>query len=119
VAIFCYASSVDLTPQQISILERLHSLGFEIVAFPMYANYIGVRQSNLAALLAPTPSAGFTLFAEPTILINGNFSVRVTRSGRDLFVWKSQHVEATPSLLSALANFRSQLVSTSITNGSL
>jgi len=115
---------MDLTPQQMFILERLHSLGFEIVAFHMYANYIGVKwgpqvdgKSSLgdkavfAALLAPADSSDFTLFAEPTILINGNFSVRVTRSGRDLFVWKNQEVEATHTLLSALANFRSELVS--------
>jgi hypothetical protein len=112
VAIFCYAFSVDLTPQHISILERLHSLGFEIVAFPMYANYVGVRQNNLVALLAPEPSDSFRLYSEPTLLINGNLSARITRHGRDLFVWKSQHVEATPALLSALANFRSQLLST-------
>ena len=86
VAFFCYASCVDFTPPQISILERLHSLGFEIVAFPMYANYIGVRQNSCAALLAPKPSGGFSLFGEPSILINGNFSVRVTRNARDLFV---------------------------------
>jgi hypothetical protein len=102
---------VDLTPQQTSILQRLHSLGFEIVAFPMYANYIGLRQNNLAALLNPIASGGFSLFAEPTILINGNLSARITRNGRDLFVWKSQHLEATPAVLAALANFRSQLLS--------
>jgi hypothetical protein len=110
-AIFCYASSMDLTPQQISTLERLHSLGFEIVAFPMYANHIGVRQNSYAALLAPQPSGGFSLFAEPTILINGNFSVRVTRDARDLFVWKKQEIEATPALLAQLASFRSALLS--------
>ena len=101
---------MDFTPQQISILERLHSLGFEIVAFPMYANYIGVRQNSCAALLAPKPSGGFSLFGEPSILINGNFSVRVTRNARDLFVWKTQHLEATPDFLAQLASFRSTLL---------
>lgn len=102
---------MDLTPQQISILERLHQLGFEIVSFPMYANYIGVRQNSCAALLAPFPSGSFTLFSDPIILIKGNFSARTTRNGRDLFVWKSHHLEATPSLLAALASFRAALLS--------
>lgn len=115
---------MDLTPHQISLLERLHALGFEIVAFPMYANYIGVKRGSqvdgksspgeptaMAALLAPIPSAGFSLYSEPTVVINGNLSARITRNGRDLFVWKSQHLEATPALLAALASFRSTLLS--------
>jgi hypothetical protein len=102
---------MDLTPQQISILERLHSLGYEIVAFPMYANYIGVRQNNFAALLAPQPSGSFQLYSEATLLINGNLSARTTRNGRDLFVWKSQSIEATPALLAQLTSFRSALLS--------
>jgi hypothetical protein len=48
---------MDFTPQQISILERLQARDFQIVAFPMYANYVGVRRRNCAALLAPV-SAG-------------------------------------------------------------
>lgn len=101
---------MDLSPHQISILDRFHTLGFEIVAFPMYANYIGVRQDNNAALLAPTPSGGFTLFAEPTILLNNNLAARIRRNSRDLFVWKKTELEATPALLSQLASFRSALL---------
>jgi hypothetical protein len=101
---------MDLTPQHLSILERLHSLGFEIVAFPMYANYIGIRKSDAAALLVAVPSGGFSLLTEPTILIDGNFSVRVIRNGRDLFVWKKQQLEASPVLLAELASFRSALL---------
>ena len=102
---------MDFTPQQISILERLHSLGFEIVAFPMYANYLGIRQGRNAALLAKVAEGGLRLYGEPTILINGNFSACTTRNGHDMFVWKSQHVEATPELLASLDGFRSSLVS--------
>jgi hypothetical protein len=102
---------MDLSPHQLSILERLHSLGFEIVAFPIYANYVGVRQTSCAALLAPVPSGGFTIFGAPSYLINGNFSVHVTRNGRDLFVWKNQHLEATHARLAELDAFRSALSS--------
>jgi hypothetical protein len=29
---------MDLSPTQLATLERLHKAGYEIVAFPMYAN---------------------------------------------------------------------------------
>jgi len=96
---------MDLTPQQLKTLERLHSRGFEIVAFPMYAQYIGVRKSDCAALLAPLKSGGFKIYAQPTLLIAGNFTVRLTRDGRDYFVWKKEKLEATPARLAALDSF--------------
>ena len=96
---------MDLTPQQLKILERLHSRGFEIVAFPMYAQYVGVRKSEHAALLAPLKSGGFTIYTKPTLLIGGNFTVRITRDGRDHFVWKKASLEATPARLAALDSF--------------
>ncbi|HXZ11325.1 MAG TPA: hypothetical protein VEG64_02945 [Candidatus Sulfotelmatobacter sp.] len=114
---------MDLTPQQLKLLERLHSCGFEIVAFPMYAQYIGVskrgpqvdgesslgNQSECAALLAPVPSGGFKIYAQPTLLIAGNFTVRITRDGRDYFVWKKESLEATPTRLAALDAFAASL----------
>ena len=43
---------MDLTPQQLAILARLQQRGFEVVAFPMYESYVGVRKGNCGALLA-------------------------------------------------------------------
>jgi hypothetical protein len=100
---------MDFTPQQVSILERLHARDFEIVAFPMYANYIGVRRGNCAALLAPVAAGGFQLHGQPTYLIGGNFSVRVTREGRDWFVWKKEKLEVTMERLAELESFSVQL----------
>jgi hypothetical protein len=100
---------MDLTPQQISILGRLHAGGFEIVAFPMYANYVGVRKGNCAALLAPVAADRFQLHGQPAYLIAGNFSVRVTREGRGLFVWKKEKLEVTAARLTELENFTAQL----------
>jgi len=96
---------MELTPQQLKILERLHSRGFEIVAFPMYAQYIGVRKYDCAALLAPVASGGFRIYTQPTLLIAGNFTVRITRDGRDYFVWKKESLEATPARLAELDSF--------------
>ena len=124
---------MDLTPQQIAILERLQKRGFEIVAFAMYANYIGVRKGNCAALLAPAASGGpataggpgrregtvasgglatgggFTVFGTPAYLIAGNFGVRVNRDGQEWFVWKKERIEATAARLAELEKFSAEV----------
>jgi hypothetical protein len=100
---------MDLSPQQLAILQRAHTAGFEIVAFPMYANYIGTRKGNCAALLAPASSGGFGIFGTPAYLIGGNFSVRVRRGEREFFVWKKESLEVTPARLAELDAFAAEL----------
>ncbi|MGB8523001.1 MAG: hypothetical protein WCD43_08550 [Candidatus Acidiferrales bacterium] len=100
---------MDITPQQISILERLHASGFEIVAFPMYANYIGVRKGNCAALLAPIAADRFQLHGQPAYLLGGNFSVRITREGREWFVWKKEKLEVTAARVAEIEQFTAEL----------
>jgi hypothetical protein len=100
---------MDLTPQQISILERLHKHDFQIVAFPMYANYVGVRKGNCAALLAPVFGDQFKLHGQPGYLLNGNFSVRVRRHGAEWFIWKKETLEVTRARLDELGAFSTEL----------
>jgi hypothetical protein len=100
---------MELTPQQIRILEGLHARKFEIVAFPMYAEYIGVRRGNCAALLAPVPSDGFKMFGAPAYLVGGNFGVRMTQPDGEWFVRKQERVEATPDRISELDKFSADL----------
>jgi hypothetical protein len=101
---------MDLSPQQMATLQRLHVAGFEIVAFPMYANYVGTRKGNCAALLAPGAVGGsFSIFGASAYLIGGNFSVRVRRDGREFFVWKKEKVEVTAARLAELDGFASEL----------
>ncbi|MGH9776085.1 MAG: hypothetical protein ACRD50_14190 [Candidatus Acidiferrales bacterium] len=99
----------ELSPRQRAILERLQSRGFILVAFPMYANYIGVRRGECAALISAVEGAGFRIFGDPCILISGNLSVRITRAGKKWFVWKKQSLEVTPERLAALAAFSQDL----------
>jgi hypothetical protein len=100
---------MEFTSQQLAVLERLHANGFEIVAFPMYASHVGVRKGNCAALLSAVLSGGFTLFGSASYLIGGNFAVRVTRDGKDWFVWKKEKLEVTPNRLTELEEFSSEL----------
>ena len=99
---------LELTPAQIAVLERLAVRGFQGASFPLYANAVGVRKGNCAALLAPI-AGGMKLAAEPSYLVDGNLSVRVTRVGRNYFVWKKKQVEVTPERQMELERFEAEL----------
>lgn len=99
----------DVTAQQIAFLERLRARGFQFVAFPMYANYIGLKKGNCAALLVPVEGRHFKILGEPTYLVSGNLSARVTRDARQWFVWKKESLEASPGRLAELQQFAGEL----------
>jgi hypothetical protein len=98
-----------LSAEQIDILERAASKGFAVVAFPLYANAVGVRKGGCAALLDPIQNGGFRLYGEPCFLQDGNLSVRVTEKGKTWFVWKKQRLEATSERIVELENFVEEL----------
>jgi hypothetical protein len=95
----------ELTAQQIAILERIIAHGFHVVAFPMYANAVGIRGGNYAALLDPIVGNGFRPYGEPCFLLDGNLTVRITEKGKSWFVWKKQRKEATSELVAELDGF--------------
>ena len=99
----------EFSPQQIGILERLVAKDFILVAFPLYANAVGVRKGSCAALLDPIANAGFRVFGEPCVLVEGNLTVRITEKGESWFVWKKQRLEATAERLSELESFVAEL----------
>jgi hypothetical protein len=101
---------MDLTPQQLSILQRLQGRGFEVIAFPMYEQYVGVRKGNCGALLAPAGSEGFTLYGEPSYLVAGGLSARVIQSDGLWFVRKKDKLAATPERTAELDSFAAELV---------
>ncbi len=96
---------LELTPHQLSVLERLAREGFQLVSFPLYPNAVGVRKGNCAALLGPVEGGGMKFAAVPCFLVEGNLSVRVSRG----FVWKKKLVEATPEREAELERFAAEL----------
>jgi hypothetical protein len=114
---------MDLTPQQITFLNQLRSRGFEIIAFPMYEQYVGVRKggaprSNVSrawgkghcgALLAPDGASGFKLYGEPSYLIGGLPSARMIQSNGHWFVRKREKIQATPERTAELDAFAAEL----------
>ena len=100
---------VELSPRQMQVLERLLEAGFRPIAIPPYENALCMRKGDCAVVLAPVPNAGMKLLAPPSYLVGGNFSVKLRRGSREVFVWKKQEVEATPERLRELESFREQL----------
>ncbi len=99
----------EFSPQQIAILQRLIAKEFVLVAFPLYANAVGVRKGSCAALLDPVANGGFRVFGEPCVLLEGNLTVRIHEKGKSWFVWKKQRVEATAERVSELESFVAEL----------
>jgi hypothetical protein len=99
----------DFSSQQVGILERVVAREFILVAFPLYANAVGVRKGSCAALLDPIANGGFRVFGEPCVLLEGNLTVRITEKGKTWFVWKKQRLEATAERVLELENFVAEL----------
>ena len=100
---------MDLTPKQAALLQHLNALGFELVAFPIYPNHVGIRKGNCAALLAPAGADSFEIAAAPSYIVNGNLSARITLDGREHFIWKKEKIEVTAARRNELAAFSSEL----------
>jgi hypothetical protein len=101
---------MELTPQQLKVLTRLQGRGFEVVAFPMYESYVGVRKGNCGALLAPAGSEGFALYGEPSYLVAGGLSARTIQSDGHWFVRKKDKLTASPERTAELEAFAAELV---------
>lgn len=99
----------DLTREQIRTLERLKEMGFELIVFPLFANYIGVKKGNCAALLGQSGAGKLEVFGEPGYLVAGNISVLVRRGAARYFVWKQDEIEATAERLAELERFVAEL----------
>ena len=91
------------------VLERLFTAGFRPIAIPPYENALCVHRGDCAAPLAPVKNGGLRLLAPPGYLVEGNFSVRIKRGTREVFVWKQKELEATPERLLQLDAFRREL----------
>jgi len=100
---------VELSPQQMQVMERLFAAAFRPIAIPPYESALCLRKGNCAALLAPVPDAGIKLLAPPSYLVEGNLSVKLKRGSGEVFVWKKKEVEATPEKLEELESFRREL----------
>ena len=100
---------MELTPQQLTFLSQLRSCGFDVVRFPLYENFIGVRKGNCGALLVPSGAGSFQLYGEPSYLVSGQPSARMIQSDGHWFVRKEEKVPATPDRTAELDAFAAEL----------
>lgn len=100
---------VELSQLQMQVMQRLFEAGFRPIAIPPYENALCLRKGNCVAALAPVLNAGLKLLAPATYLVEGNFSVKLQRGAREVFVWKKKEVEATAERLAELETFRNEL----------
>jgi len=100
---------VELSPQQMKIIERLFEAGFRPVSIPPYENVLCMKKGDCAAVLAPVPQGGLMLAASPSYLVEGNLSVKLKRGSNEAFVWKKNELAATAERLSELEAFRREL----------
>ena len=100
---------LELSPQQIKIVQRLVEAGFRPIAIPPYERALCLRKGECVAVLAPAANGGLQLLAPPSYLVDGNFSVKLNRGGREVFVWKKNEMVATPERLRELEKFRAEI----------
>lgn len=97
-----------MTPSQIAKLERLLKAGFKFVTFERFARYPAVEKGGFVALL-DTAQGEIRVFGQVGYRIGEGIGVLVERAAERVFVWKSESVKATPELLKAYDDFRTEL----------
>ena len=105
-----YTLAMELTRVQMETLERLFQAGFRPIAIPPYENALCVHRGECVAVLAAVENGGLQLRAPATLMVDGNFSVRLKKPGGDVFVWKKTEVAATEARVAELEKFREELV---------
>jgi hypothetical protein len=102
--------ALELSPQQITTLERLVAAGFRPIAIPPYESALCIRKGECAVVLAPVPNGGLKVLAPASYLVDGNFGVRLKRGNGEVFVWKKSEIPATRERLEELAAFRKEVM---------
>jgi hypothetical protein len=100
---------IELTQLQMETMQRLFEAGFRPIAIAPYENALCVHRGEYAAVLAPIANGGLRLLAPPTVMVDGNLSVRLKKRNGDVFVWKQKEVAATEERLKELTKFRGEL----------
>jgi hypothetical protein len=95
-------------PDSASQLARLYQAGFDIQTLDRFPRAVGVVRDNCIALLEATPE-GLKIAATPGWRMGESIGVLVDQGGRQVFVHKSETVEATAERLETLRRFREDL----------
>jgi hypothetical protein len=89
-------------------LQRLYVAGFDLQTFERFPNSVGVVRGDCVALFRVTPS-GLEMVGTPGWRMGEVMGVLTTISGRRVFEYKQETLDATPERLAALDRFREDL----------
>jgi hypothetical protein len=89
-------------------LQKLYLAGFELQTFEHFPTSVGVLRDGCIALLRATPQ-GLEIIGTPGWRMGEVMGVLVERNGHQVFLAKSETIEATPEKLEALRRFREDL----------
>ena len=89
-------------------LQKLYLAGFELQAFERFPTSVGVLRDGCIALLRATPQ-GLEIIGTPGWRMGEVMGVLVERDGRQVFLAKSETIEATSEKVEALRRFREDL----------
>ncbi len=99
---------MELTPAQISTLEKILRAGFRFVSIERAERYLGVERQGFVALLEPVDGR-LTLFGQLGYLIDDGIGMLVDRGEGKCFVRHERSVPATPDMLEGYERFRREL----------
>ena len=89
-------------------LQKLYLAGFELQTFERFPTSVGVLRDGCIALLHAAPQ-GLENIGTPGWRMGEVMGVLVERDGRQVFLAKSETIEATPEKVEALRRFREDL----------
>ena len=99
---------MELTPAQISTLERILNAGFRFVSVERAERYLGVEREGFVALLEPA-GGRIKLFGQAGYLMSTGIGMLVERREGKCFVWHDQSVPAAPEMLAGYEKFKREL----------
>jgi hypothetical protein len=98
----------ELTPGQISVLQKLLTAGFQFTVIEHITRQLPVEKNGFVALLDPAEGM-LKLFGQIGYRVGEGVGMLVDRGGQSAFVWKKQEAEATPELLAAYHRLREEI----------
>lgn len=98
----------ELNPSQVRTLEKLLRAGFRLATFERYGRYLGVEKDGFVALLDPGHGR-LKIFSQAGYRIGDGIGMLVERAAGKAFVCHGESVPATPELLDAYEQFKTEV----------
>ncbi len=98
----------QLTPRQVSVLEKLLRAGFRFLTLERMERYLAVEKEGFIALLDPG-GGKIRIFGQAGYRIGEGIGMLVERAEGKAFVWHGESVAASPELLAAYNRFKTEL----------